>query len=114
MGFDAGDVPGGDTTLTTAQPAWDNVTWAINGWNTSPSLATVLAELHASNDLAANDHIVIWLRGATTAAKDIEVEAYDKASSNEPTLTIVYTSGAPAGLSIPIAMHHYKQIMGVG
>lgn len=91
------DVDGGSTPITTATVPWADVGtggWPTGNYISSPSIATLIQELHDSYDLAANDYVVIWARGTNFPSDgysfNAELNEYPS-TSNTAKLTIVYT-----------------------
>jgi hypothetical protein len=55
---------GGNITVTTSSVAWNNITWSTTAYNTSPSIASIIQELHDAYGLAAGDYVTIWVYGS--------------------------------------------------
>jgi hypothetical protein len=101
-------------TLTTAGVDYDPTSVNANVFNDLPDITAVIQELADSHDPST---INLFLKddGTDTGASNyIKFRTYDQADTDAAKLDIDYTAGAGGGgLSIPIAMHHYKQMAGV-
>ena len=69
---------------------------------TSDTLATITLTAQAAYDITAQETITVTIPAAVLTTSAVEVIA-------SPTFTVDTAGG---GLGIPVAMHHYKQLMG--
>ena len=90
----AGERPstnGGSTTLTTANAAWNNITWADNTWNASVDISTILQELVTSDYLSTiGDNVIIWVRGTTTTNHSVGYYLKENAIAHPAELSITW------------------------
>jgi hypothetical protein len=83
--------------LTTASVAW---TAAItSGWNNSPSLNTIFAELQDSYTISGDAVTVIVKNDGSTTPKYIRYHGYDSSTAGAPKLHIEYTSGGVTAMT---------------
>jgi hypothetical protein len=78
QGTDAPFTPGGRTLTSTAVrwPTTGGLSWVKQGYNTTPSLATLLQELiNKQGGLAAGSHIQLWIRASQQ--DDADLATYD-------------------------------------
>lgn len=80
---------GGSTATTTAEVAWNNVTWSTSGFN-SVSVATIIQELVNDNGgLSSSAGIVFWVAG--TDNSEAHGELLEHSGTSPARLTIVWT-----------------------
>lgn len=100
----------GRTRTTANSGAWE-VT-GTGDWQNSPSITTVIQELVNSYDYSAGDHaiqILVDKHATCSAYCGISARSYDyTGNAHGPKLHIEYT--VAGGLSIPVAMHHYRSL----
>jgi len=89
--------------------------WIANsigsGIATSPTFTSAVQELVNRGGWSTGNYIHVIFRGINDVAKHLRVAAQDHSTLPAPELTVVYTPAA-AGLSIPVAMHHYSKTIG--
>jgi hypothetical protein len=89
-GGDRPSLDGGSTSTTTASVNWNDVTWTLNAWNESPSLATMIQELVTDNGgLSSGAGIVLWVACTTTAQALTQLREF-VGEDNVARLTITY------------------------
>ena len=95
--------------LTTAAVDWDGA-WAKDTWVESPSLNSIFQELVDTYTIS-NDAIMVQIKndGGTTSRFNYPMD-YSFNSAYAPIIHIEYTESGGGGLSIPVAMHHYKMM----